>query len=505
GFSVFGSTWVGNGLANMAYFGGSGSTAIGTDGGIASGGAGHIEFRTGGYGSAQERMRIISTGEIGIGTTAPGARLDITDASTTTSAIILPRAGNFTGTNVNGMMRYNTSLNKFEAYENGGWINIIGGGSATSVSANAGTELLPSVSFSGDPDTGWWHPAANTMAASTAGTERVRIDPTGNVGIGTTSPAKKLHIQSVGGNGILIETTGANTQPTLQLANPGTWWEVSNDGTDGNKFKITDATGPSTRLTIDSSGNVGVGTTSPTAKLDVAGNISATSNDSITIDAINSLGGGQAIHGWAGNTNGVGINGEATAIGGIGVRGAANVGISGYFQANSAANINPTLVTQQNGAGIGDLFQAQNAAGTALVNISSAGNLGIGTSTPVSKLDILGNVNVGGTDVNGNYGVQFVNRTDHGLFQAANTSNIYLSSLESIRINIDSNNNSTSTFSIAHSGNGEAGGLELFRIQEDGNVGIGTTSPAFLVHTYGTADYTNGIQMDTPGTGNDQT
>lgn len=62
-------------------------------------------------------------GNVGVGTTTPGARLDVADTGTTTSAIIVPRAGNFTGTNVNGMIRYNTASTLFEFYQNGAWVN----------------------------------------------------------------------------------------------------------------------------------------------------------------------------------------------------------------------------------------------------------------------------------------------------------------------------------------------------------------------------------------------
>jgi hypothetical protein len=64
-----------------------------------------------------------TSGNVAIGATSAGAKLDVTDASTTTSAIIVPRAGNFTGTTANGMIRYNTTSTLFEFYQNGAWVN----------------------------------------------------------------------------------------------------------------------------------------------------------------------------------------------------------------------------------------------------------------------------------------------------------------------------------------------------------------------------------------------
>lgn len=86
---------------------------------------GRLAFSTTPVGSLtlSERMRIDSSGYVGIGTTGAGARLDVYDTSTTTSAIIVPRAATFTGTTANGMIRYSTTSNLFEFYQNGAWVN----------------------------------------------------------------------------------------------------------------------------------------------------------------------------------------------------------------------------------------------------------------------------------------------------------------------------------------------------------------------------------------------
>lgn len=75
------------------------------------------------------------------------------------------------------------------------------------------TASLPDYTFWGDDDNGMFRPGTNTIAFSTYGYERLRISSTGNVGIGTTSPSKKLDVnggvrfQSGYGN-ILVDNSG---------------------------------------------------------------------------------------------------------------------------------------------------------------------------------------------------------------------------------------------------------------------------------------------------------
>lgn len=91
---------------------------------------------------------------------------------------------------VNGMIRYNVSNDKFEVYENGAWINMIGG--AVTVLGTSVTANNPQIS--GDAASGLFAPAASTVSIATAGTEAIRVASNQRVGIGQTTPQAKLDV-----------------------------------------------------------------------------------------------------------------------------------------------------------------------------------------------------------------------------------------------------------------------------------------------------------------------
>ena len=106
----------------------------------------------------------------------------------------------------------------------------------------------------------------------------------GNVGIGTTSPSWKLHVShSSGGDatysgGILIENTSTTAgEPNIGFKNAGMgsnfWFVGPNQDTDMNFAYGTTHSDANTKMTIASDGNVGIGTTAPSEKLEVVGNI----------------------------------------------------------------------------------------------------------------------------------------------------------------------------------------------------------------------------------------
>jgi len=79
----------------------------------------------------------------------------------------------------------------------------------TNIAIISGSAAVPALNFidDGGADTGIYHPSENVLGFSTAGTERVRIGSSGNVGIGTTSPGAKLEVN---GNIIAADPTANN-------------------------------------------------------------------------------------------------------------------------------------------------------------------------------------------------------------------------------------------------------------------------------------------------------
>jgi hypothetical protein len=242
----------------------------------------------------------------------------------------------------------------------------------------AGSASAPSITANGDTNTGIFFPAADTVGITTGGTERARVDSSGNLGLGVTpatwsTPAFNFGSNAVGSLSVIGVTTtlGNNINfnggykytttaavGVYQISNNSHIWYNAPSGTAGNAISFTQA------MTLDASGNLGVGTTSPVSPLTAArGNVT---------------GAGQ----WASSA--------------IAVYNPTNIGsysqiAFGYTTGttNAAAYIG-FVSTNQGSNGYGDLVFGTRAVNTDTqpterARIDSSGNLLVGTTSQISS------------------------------------------------------------------------------------------------------------------------
>jgi len=136
--------------------------------------------------------------------------------------------------------------------------------------------------------------AERGLALGTNNVEKVTITSGGNVGIGTTSPAVKLHVDSgstdqFAAPQIYVAPSGhaSSDRAAIQLDDIQLLTDIAGDGTED--FSIYSNTAATHRLSIDGSGNVGIGTTSPTSELDITSTSDATINLNGGVDNTNNI------------------------------------------------------------------------------------------------------------------------------------------------------------------------------------------------------------------------
>jgi len=196
----------------------------------------------------------------------------------------------------------------------------------------------------------------------------------GNVGIGTTGPARPLTVESSSFDGFRIKRTTAGGGSAMELINgDGDEWTVGVGGT--GTFGIYDGATFGEQFTIDASGNVGIGTTSPSAKLSVYGPSYSTKSSegyAFNVDADDSGNGNGSIPVYSGNSINLKAGDLVWGSGSSRSRGA-RIYIGGGYSHYAAVSHAPIKMY---------------TAGTERVRIAENGNVGIGTTSPTASLDV---------------------------------------------------------------------------------------------------------------------
>jgi len=464
----------------IAYYNGDGINAYGSTGFSLGNYSGEITIKNEandkdiifkasiGTAASSEKMRIKSNGNVGIGTTAPSEKLDVEGV-------------------IRGIQPLSVGIvAKLLSYPSSPYGLVIRG-------ENTGMHSIQCQRESNDTQ-------LFPLSFQPLG---------GNVGIGTTSPQRELHIHSSSHTDIQLtnDTTGvgAGDGSTISASNSDLY---INNKEDGNLLFFT---ANSEKVRITSVGNVGIGTTSPTAKLQIGHTTTAIALsdtddiinevNSISIRTDSSANGnidfrkeGNIYYNTAdlsGNRDFTIYEGKDSSSAVVTITGGDNVGNVGIgttapdytldIQKDTSdfvariKNINNNgkglIISAANGgAGTNAILSLTDKNGTIKAKFIEDGSLGIGTSAPSAPLEVNGNVKFGNTTT----GLRFnISGTDYEI----NGMDVGASAWNSLHLKADGNDG-------------------LYIQKDTNNVGIGTTAPTETLHIVGDQLLTGNLKVD---------
>lgn len=451
-----------------------------------------IRFQTAQGATVYERMRIMPNGNVGIGTLQPSATLTVSGTISATNAIQLGQNTIACANGVSGSIRYNTTSNTVQFCNGTGWVSLssgtTGGGNPVGDRIVSGTtNAIASENQS--------------LTISTAGSPRMLVGADGKVGIGTITPTVGLDvfghfaartetgalaIQTVGsGNGrVLLGGATVDNLATVQIQYTGN----NNSG-----IALSVANSSSVPLfRVVHNGNVGIGNITPTAKLEVAGTISATDAIQVGTSSLACSGGIQgAIRYNAGSLQLCNGTFWGTLGGGAADR-ITNGTVSVTVNANGFVSLT-TGVTDWGYLSSGETYLPNlrsNSVSATLVSatiIHTTGNVGIGTTSPSAKLDVTSRQDLDNVKAlvlsNASTNWTSVSKSVSLVFTRTPAGNIETHDYGEIRGGIESGDGAQGYLSFWSGGGGNRS--EKMRIMHNGRVGIGTTAPSTTLYVNG--------------------
>lgn len=424
-----------------------GGNSFGTTTTLGTNDAQNLGFKTNGV----VRATLKTDGNFGIGNSNPSYPLDVTGTST---------AARFTSS-------YNAGTRVMIANTDTGgkaW-NLISTGSSSS----GGVGALVLADF------------------STSASGQFSFESDGKFGVGTLVPAAPLHVSAPSAIA-RISASGLNEDASLQINN-----ELENNGfsltredsVNGLQFNYEAPIGTTSKLlmTMLSTGYVGIGIANPTLNLSLDGN----SNKTIGTERQTSTSPGKNLTLQVGGVISGGNNypgGDLILKSGI-ATGTGASGISFFTSTAGASGTTDNIPTQK-------------------MTITGAGDVGIGTTTPAAQLHVSGNMklglvnpaNTGTLPGYGNYlyfhGGPSPATSDSDVTDPMWMARYNLAADQSeLRVNITDNNQAQDSFSVGYTSAGTFN--TLLRVQGDGKVGVGDTSPSYKLDVNGEMAGRNGL------------